>query len=422
MKIKLSNIGLKKYLAYQKNDIPDDNDEYEVLKNVYANIYIESKDYLTSYINDGLLEYEKDDEKTTKTLYKYPFLENVERIHFEITTNCNFRCDHCRSGDVVRIDEVNINKLFEAAKLFTSLGIKRFDFIGGEVTLYGGKWLELVQYIKQINKDAIITVYTNGWFLEQTNFMIDNKTYKDDLEYLNHLYVNGLTHILFSIDGEEKLHDKQRHHKGLFKKIKRSIQKVKDIGLKPRLSSIVKDGESQKHLLDFANEIYGTNFINLSDAVTTLHMDSTNHFSNFIDINNGASLRKGNFSIENIPAGMIKCKAFYRPSPTLRIKADGSMGICPLMNQNELYGNVHEQSVIEVINNAHRSLSYLLHSQNDISEYIKYLEPETLDRFDHICTLRIALHKLAIAFYDNEIKNPNSIQIKKMNEIVRDAF
>jgi len=422
MKIKLSNIGLKKYLAYKQNNISGNKDEYEILKKVYTNIYIEFTENLTKYINDGLLEYEKDDSKTTKLLYKYPFLENVKRIHFEITTNCNFRCDHCRSGDVVRIDETNIDKLFEVAKLFSCLGIKRFDFIGGEVTMYGGKWLELVQYIKQINRDANITVYTNGWFLEKTDFIIDDKIYKDDVEYLKHLHSNGLTHILFSIDGKEELHDKQRHHQGLFKRIKNNIKKVKDIGLKPRLSTIVIDGESQNHLLDFANEIYGKNLVNVNDAIKLLQMDSTNHFSNFIDINNGASLRKGNYSIENVPREMIKCKAFYRPSPTLRIKADGSIGICPLMNQDEYYGNVHNQSIIEVINNAHKSFSYLLHSENNINKYIEFLEPETLERFDHICTLRIALHKLAIAFNDNKIKTPTSSQIKQMNEIVRDAF
>ena len=422
MKIKLSNIGLKKYLAYKRNEIPSNKDEYELLKKVYVNIYIEFTDSLTKYVADGLLEHENDNTQVTKQLYKYPFLENVKRVHFEITTNCNFRCDHCRSGDVVRIDETNIDKLFEVAELFTGLGIKRFDFIGGEVTLYGGKWLELVQYIKQINKDATITVYTNGWFLEKTSFVIDNKTYQDDIEYLKYLKASGLTHILFSIDGKEELHDQQRHHKGLFKKIKSSIRKVKEIGLKPRLSTIVKNDESQKHLLDFANEIYDTNLNNLSDAVLLLQRDSTNHFSNFIDINNGANLRKGNFSIKSVPLKMIKCKAFYRPSPTLRIKADGSIGICPLMNQDELYGNVHEQSIIEIINNAHKTFSYTLHSQNDINKYVKYLEPDTLDKFDHICTLRIALHKLAMAFYDNQIKNPNSSQIKQMNEIVRDAF
>jgi len=422
MKIKLSNIGLKKYLAYKRNDIPNNIVEYDILKRVYTNIYIDFKETFTKYVNDGLLEYEKNDSETTKLLYKYPFLENVKRIHFEITSNCNFRCDHCRSGDVVRIDETNIDKLFEAAELFTGLGIKRFDFIGGEVTLYGGKWLELVQYIKQINRNAIITVYTNGWFLEKTNFIIDNKTYKNDIEYLKHLHTSGLTHILFSIDGKEELHDRQRHHQGLFKKIKDSIQKVKAVGLKPRLSTITIEGESQKHLLDFANEIYDENLNNLGDAISLLQMDSTNHFSNFIDINNGASLRKGNFSIDNVPTNMIKCKAFYRPSPTLRIKADGSIGICPLMNQDELYGNVHEQSIIEIINNAHKTFSYSLHSQNDISKYIKFLEPETLDRFDHICTLRIALHKLAIAFHNHKIENPSSSQVKQMNQIVRDAF
>ena len=35
----------------------------------------------------------------------------------------------------------------EAADVMVPLGVERFDFIGGEVTLYGNRWLDVVRHI-----------------------------------------------------------------------------------------------------------------------------------------------------------------------------------------------------------------------------------------------------------------------------------
>lgn len=425
--IKLSHIGVKRYLYLKNNRTAEDNDEFQLLRMVFKNIHVFHDKEFDLHIKNGFLQYTEDDIKLTTKYYDYPFLENVERIHFEITSECNFNCNHCRSGDVLRVTEESIEKLFNAADIFISIGIKRFDFIGGEVTLYGGSWLELVKHIKQRCNNSIITVYTNGWFLEKKDFIINKRTYQTDKEYFIYLKEQGLTHILFSIDAPEEEHDVNRHHQGLYQKILNSIQRVIDCGLQPRISTIIFNNKDISHLAKFSRKIYQNNFSTNEEALQKLRSDNTNQFSNFIDINNGEKLRKGFFNIHDkiITKELLSCKAFYRPSPTLRIKADGSIGICPLMNQDELYGNIHKKEIIDIINNVDKSFSYTLHLEKLLFNYIPYLDKTILEKFDHLCTLRIALHKLAIAFKTmqiNDLSNAKENDIKMANTILRKYF
>lgn len=98
-----------------------------------------------------------------------PF-EHLEKVIFEFTTYCNFNCDHCYNAQVSRVTESNPQLLAEAADSFIRMGIRRFDFIGGEVSRYGDDWLDMVEHIRSRGEDINILIYTNGWWLEQENF------------------------------------------------------------------------------------------------------------------------------------------------------------------------------------------------------------------------------------------------------------
>ena len=102
--------------------------------------------------------------------------------------------------------------------VFRAIGIERFDFIGGEVTRYGDGWLDLAQHCRQQGAKTV-TIYTNGWWLEQTNFTAAGKTYPDVPTYLADLREHGVTHILFSLDGPEDMHDHSRGHPGLYQRV-----------------------------------------------------------------------------------------------------------------------------------------------------------------------------------------------------------
>jgi hypothetical protein len=74
-------------------------------------------------------------------------LEDVSRVIFEFTSRCNFSCGHCYNAAVPRHTETNVAGLRDAAETFMRIGVRRFDFIGGEVSRYGDGWLELVRDI-----------------------------------------------------------------------------------------------------------------------------------------------------------------------------------------------------------------------------------------------------------------------------------
>ncbi len=76
-----------------------------------------------------------------------PF-EHVEKVIFEFTTYCNFNCEHCYNAQVPRLTESDPRSLMEAANSLLRMGIRRFDFVGGEVSRYGNGWLDVVEHIR----------------------------------------------------------------------------------------------------------------------------------------------------------------------------------------------------------------------------------------------------------------------------------
>jgi len=331
--------------------------------------------------------------------YKTNPLENIEKIVFELTTRCNFNCRHCRNAYAEKTTESDIVRLKSVADAFKALNIGRYDFIGGEVSKYGNGWLELAKDINCRN-DRIITLYTNGWWLDSNNFEAAGRHYRNDHEYLSDLKQNGITHILFSIDGHEEAHDHSRNQKGLFKRIVSSFDRIKQSGINPRISALFDDKPDQptlSALAEIATRIYDLPVnSSLQTTLGRLLYDNTNQFSSFVDIGNAVRLKKNKHKIDEIPLALLRCKAFYRPSPSLRIMANGNLSVCPLLDSGEGYGNIHTRSIVEILNNFRNAGAYKLHADNDIVHYLKYLDKNIFgEYFDHICSIRCILTLLA---------------------------
>lgn len=370
-------------------------------------------------LRTGLIQLENSfDLKAVSFRYKTNPLEHVSRVVFEFTSECNFNCKHCRNGSKQKHTETDVDKLKEIADTFSFLGIRCFYFIGGEVTKFGNRWLELAKHINSSNH-KMVAVITNGWWIGKTNFEAAGKFYTDTAEYLRDLKQCGVTHIVFSIDGSEKVHDDSRGCKGLFSRIRNVIPAVKEAGLNPRISMLFDDKmdeETGDALAELAMRIYGyPEDADKSGALNKLFSDSANSFSNFIDIGNGASRRRNKFSITDIPAEYLHCKTFYRPAPNLRINANGNLSVCPLLDAGEDFGNVHEKGIIEILNSFQDSFAYRLHAEKRIGEYLKYFKTEIFgEKFDHVCTIRIILTLIA-----RQINKENTLTEEKIWEINR---
>ena len=427
MNLILTNFGhryIKEQLSSQSTDNLKDNSRTRILLQVLKDKIVSvSLNWIhEDLINNGYLEIDssKMDLNAINFKYKTNPIENVKRIVFEYTTKCNFNCSHCRNGYMEKTTETNIDKLKLVANTFNLLNINRYDFIGGEVSRYGNGWLDLANHINK-NHNKTITIYTNGWWLENTNFEAAGKYYKNDREYLSDLKQNGITHILFSIDGHAEYHDKSRNQKGLYNKILSSFNRIKQSGIKPRITALLKDNldiQTANAFAEIATLIYDLpENLNLNDKIDRLTQDSTNHFSNFIDIGNGAHLRKKRYKVNNIPLDLLRCKAFYRPAPSLSIMANGNLSVCPLLDAGEGYGNIHNQNITEIINNFQNNFIYKLHANNDIKNYLKYFDKNIFGEFyDHICSIRIILTLLAK--YINTEGSLTQDKILKINNIV----
>jgi MoaA/NifB/PqqE/SkfB family radical SAM enzyme len=419
MNLILTNYG-HKFITEQSKSCPEQdlltNPKLATLKQVLSEKAIEmpTSGIYEELVKTGYLETNNTlDLSEIEFKYRTNPLENVTRIVFEFTTQCNFNCAHCRNGSMEKSTETDIEKLKSVSDAFIELNINRFDFIGGEVSKYGVGWLQLAKHTNR-NFDKTITVFSNGWWLEKTDFEAAGKHYVNDIQYLSDLKQNGVTHILFSIDGHEDQHDKSRKHVGLYHKIISSFDRIKLSGIEPRISALLDDNLDERTIgtfLDIANRIY--NFpenMEVDAKVNSLVQDPTNQFSNFIDIGSAVNLKKKKHKISEIPPHLLRCKAFYRPWPSLKIKADGSLSVCPLLDAGNGYGNIHHGNIVELINNFRQAFVYKLHADNKIVDYLKYLDTSIFgEYFDHICSIRVILTLMATYLNEEEVINSETI-------------
>lgn len=208
-------------------------------------------------------------------------VENVRQIVVELTTRCNFSCAHCYNAGVARVTESDLASLSAALDAFLDLGVREIAFIGGEVTKYGYGWLDLASRVGGRGA-AMVAVLSNGWFLGQSDFEAAGRRYRDDRTYLADLRAHGVTHIGFSLDGREAVHDASRGMPGLYRRVIAGFGKAREAGLKPRVALLSREGEDLDPLVrELSPLLY-------PDGSGSIWFDRTNIVSNMIDLRGGA--------------------------------------------------------------------------------------------------------------------------------------
>ena len=381
---------------------------------------------LKDLFNEGVIEQVQPETTQADTLLRYernPF-EHVEKVIFEFTTVCNFNCEHCYNSHIPRITETDPQLLVEAADTFLRMGIRRFDFVGGEVSRYGDGWLEVVEQIRPRGDDIIISLYTNGWWLEQENFQAAGQSFTGDQDYLSELKRRGVSQVTFSLDGPGDLHNQSRHQAGLYERILRGLEKVKQAGLAPRVSLLIRpewtDDLFEAFLAEPASVIY-----DFDPATATrkralrLSLDPTNSISNFIDIGNGAGDERMQFPIMEERAHALCCRNFYRLSPSLTIKANGELATCRLSQAGEGYGNIHERPLVHILNHFDEAFVYHLHASRQLEEYLPLVDRSLFgSAFTHLCSLRSIVTLLARKMHEQGVSPEDAASVQRINHEV----
>jgi len=154
-------------------------------------------------------------------------------------------------------------------------------------------------------------------------------------------------------------------------------------------------------------------------AVARLTEDPLNYISNFIDVGNAATISQARFHLDEIEPEMLRCKNFFRPSPSLRIKATGEISLCPLIESAEGYGNVHAGRFVDSLNTLDRAIVYDLHASRSIGDYLPYMDRTIFgERLDHICSARTIITMIARRMIERSVSGDDPTAVRAINEEV----
>jgi MoaA/NifB/PqqE/SkfB family radical SAM enzyme len=310
-------------------------------------------------------------------------LEFLRKAIIEFTTRCDFGCPHCYNSGVGQRTEGDLDSLASATDALGDIGIGEFSFIGGEVSRFGDGWLDLAARIASRGA-KVVSVLSNSWFLGRRGFEAAGKAYADEATYFADLREHGLTHIGFSVDGRGEAHDGSRGQAGLYLRILEGIDGAKRAGLKPRVSILSRDDSGLEGLVEeLGSRIYG-------DKARALLLDRTNLINDFVDLRprDGAA-EPGGCSVAEATPELLRCAGFYRPAPSLTIKANGEVATCRIANAGEGYGNIHDRPLVEILNGIQDSFIFRLHAQRLLGTYLPYIDREVFPgSYSHPCALR----------------------------------
>ncbi len=358
------------------------------------------------------------DEAAIALRYRRNPLENVIKVVVEFTTCCNLSCEHCYNAGVGLRTENDLAALDAATAVFADMAIPNYSFTGGEVSKFGSGWLGLARSIRARGAQTI-SVLSNGWFLGEKDFEAAGRRYRDDRAYLDDLRDHGVSHVVFSIDGPEAVHDRSRGSPGLYARVVGGLGRVREASLEPRLSLLARSGpkdELARLVLDLAPLLYGQS----DGAMERFCADETNIVSNFIDIGNGA--RKGGgigYSLDAFPAEILRCKAFYRPYPHLTLKANGELSTCRIAQGGEGYGNFHLRPMVDILNHMQDAFIYRLHAEGRIADYLPLVDPEVFGTTCiHPCSLRAFTTMVAQRMHEAGVEAGDGEAVARINREV----
>ena len=141
-------------------------------------------------------------------------LENKAIVNYgvghEITLKCNLKCKMCYQG-TFRTNHIKSELPYDKlVNLYDNLTVKRIGLVGSEIFMYHDIY-RILHYLKQ--KDIKIDIQTNGTLFNNTRI--------DELKK-----IGNISSILYSIDGQEKIHDEIRGVKGAYLKTIDAIKKT----------------------------------------------------------------------------------------------------------------------------------------------------------------------------------------------------
>jgi len=154
---------------------------------------------------------------------EYPF-KLSERAKINIGYKCNARCHFCYYHKVLDAHLFSLDLIEGQLKEFKEYGIKDVDFSGGEPTIHP-KLPEMISMAEKMGFRKIC--------------VISNGIRFSDIDLMKKCFDKGMNDVLFSLHGDSDINDSIMGVKGSFLKCVTSIQNANEIGIKPRVNTVI---------------------------------------------------------------------------------------------------------------------------------------------------------------------------------------
>ncbi|MDO6684603.1 MULTISPECIES: radical SAM/SPASM domain-containing protein [unclassified Agarivorans] len=258
----------------------------EILQKAPANKVEEISNLITNICNLGIIVPQEYDELSHLNLVNNSIF-NGPRIRvmvMHLTESCNLKCKYCfvegqytGSNDRGRM---SINTAKESVRFFGRIISNNVFSKPPSIVLYGGEPLlnwpaakATLEEIKKLKSDGKLDNRTNVIIITNGTLITDN---------IASVLKQHDVHVAVSIDGPEEVHDKYRKTrkgKGSFGAAMRGIEKLKQHGVRPTISSVMtKDTIPRlEAVLDFFSdklEVKGIGFNHVSIVPNQFPYDS----------------------------------------------------------------------------------------------------------------------------------------------------
>lgn len=245
-------------------------------------------------------------------IMKDSFNREINYLRISLTDRCNLRCKYCmpekgldnklRHEDILTLEEI-----YKLIEVFTSLGINKIRFTGGEPLVRQG----IVDLIKRTSKLEVIkelTMTTNGMLL------------KDNIHNLKEAGLNRLNISLDTLNAE-KYKDITRG--GDIRKVLDGIKEAQKLGLTPiKINVVLIGGFNDDEIKDFVN--------------LTMDNEIDVRFIELMPIGEASDFSKEKFISNNLvlesTEGLKLIKTNDISSPAIYYGLDGAKGRVGLIN------------------------------------------------------------------------------------------
>jgi len=168
-----------------------------------------------------------------------PFGRDVNYLRVSVTDRCDFRCTYCMAEDMQFLpkkDILSLEELEAVCRVFMKLGTRKIRLTGGEPLVRKG----IMQLINNLGKEVgnlldELTITTNGSQLETK---------------AEELYNAGVRRINVSLDHLDPIKFKEITRWGDLEKVKRGLDKARNVGLKIKINTVAISEFNQFHLPD----------------------------------------------------------------------------------------------------------------------------------------------------------------------------